>query len=760
MPYTSPSQLSPTASYPTTPILSRNGFYTGVSGTSANSGPPRSTTYMHRHRRAPSLSKAISFATPRPVIKLDCHLPGLELEASTDSRDQSAVRPSPSLHQSPPPVSDSPIPAGAIISPPDSTQNSSDDEAVDKSREEQKKHLENIAKLQEAVRTIEQPREGSPDRKADSEWREPDEEKIKTTFQPINSSAFESPTRCQPPSSTLQGLPKEARYTPSKYSIDTPTRLSKKAESPDSSDIDDDAYRLTRKPTMVRRKSGELVKPALRPSSSRRPSSMPGTPTYSKAVHFDSHLEHIRHFLQVDKPLAVSAGSSPIEAYDSDSEFPFANDDFHLRSPPFEWEIVLPNFPRETIERKLMPVRVERVFLSSNNKTLIGTIACANLAYSKHVVARFTLDFWKTTSEVIAEYSNDVRRKQRDDGYDRFNFSIKLEDQANLEKKTLFFCVRYNVKGKEFWDNNGTFNYQVDFRKKAKSQNGKNGIQGASSRAFSRSRPSPPVSSGRPVSLPASFDDFVDSLDPKYGFPGFKRQASPRAIGDSSSSTPLLKNPKPTSGVARDPQTHRSGQAFGNRYDFEASLSAAIQATNRQADDEGAARVPDQAEPMPRPASSGKSVERQSSIRADNASSSASYTTEKPAIQSNHYNEILNKYCFYGSTKPSRSTRPRPPMVDGPADDISTSSYPLGGSGTSTSASPPTPLDNSPLTSEPRSDNPRLVRPSSPTAMANSYQGSRTPSPASYVYPYHTRRHGFTTGFPFNEGHAPPAINC
>ncbi|KAJ6780589.1 hypothetical protein PWT90_11276 [Aphanocladium album] len=76
------------------------------------------------------------------------------------------------------------------------------------------------------------------------------------------------------------------------------------------------------KPQMVRKKSGELVRPALRGSSRRRPLSMPGTPVFSKAVHFDSHLEHVRHFLQVDRPLAVSAGSSPVEAYESDTDWP------------------------------------------------------------------------------------------------------------------------------------------------------------------------------------------------------------------------------------------------------------------------------------------------------------------------------------------------------------------------------------------------------------------------------------------------------
>ncbi|KAK3363768.1 hypothetical protein B0T25DRAFT_53590 [Lasiosphaeria hispida] len=103
------------------------------------------------------------------------------------------------------------------------------------------------------------------------------------------------------------------------------TSLRNSSTGPEA-DTDDEIYEYM-KPQMVRKTAGELVRPALRPPSSRRPSSMPGTPTFSKAVHFDSHLDHIRHFLQVDRPLAVSAGSTPSEKEsDDDADYPFAGD--------------------------------------------------------------------------------------------------------------------------------------------------------------------------------------------------------------------------------------------------------------------------------------------------------------------------------------------------------------------------------------------------------------------------------------------------
>lgn len=420
---------------------------------------------------------------------------------------------------------------------------------------------------------------------------------------------------------------------------------------------------------MLRKKSGELVRPALRPSSARRrPSSMPGTPTFSKAVHFDSHLEHVRHFLQVDRPLAVSAGSSPVEQYDSDTEFPFTED--NGRTPPFEWEIVVSNFPAETPIRLSLPVRVERVFLSSDNKTLVGSVAVQNLAFNKYVVARFTLDYWKTTSEVVAEFNQDIRQPKHD-GYDRFNFNIKLADQANLEAKTMYFCVKYCVNGQEYWDNNNSTNFQIDFRKKYKPQNGKRGMQGAASRPVQNALPrsnkkSPPA---RPMSMPVAFDDFADGFDAKYKFDNFKQPVNDY-LGESNTAL-RLKGVKSAVSLASDNLTRRApqpnGQAFGNRYDFGASLSAAINAANTVLGDRSGlvmkAPPPKKAQaPLSEPSSTESSPLSMSSNQPKavqpyksapavqpptSGTDSPRHTgSEKPPLASQSYNELLDKYCF------------------------------------------------------------------------------------------------------------------
>jgi hypothetical protein len=417
---------------------------------------------------------------------------------------------------------------------------------------------------------------------------------------------------------------------------------------------------------------------------------MPGTPTYSKAVHFDSHLEHVRHFLQVDKPLAVSAGSSLVENYENEMEFPFgSNESGRSRQPPFEWEIRLSNFPADVKQRESWPVHVEKVFLSSDNKNLVGAIAVQNLAFQKLVVARFTLDYWKTTSEVAADYNHDVRRRQND-GCDRFNFSIKLVDLANLENKTMFFCIQYNVNGQDYWDNNNGMNYQVDFTKKTKPQHGKNRMSGLGARPLDsllRSKPSPPMLFGvQPKVLPPSFD--ADSFG---SFPSFN-QSSPASI--IRESPIMLKSPQPRAEIVPDALTRRTKvntQAFGNRYDFGASLSVAIQNASRILGERSGLKSRLDTNQSSRQVSAlgsggvtapvSKVLQAGKSMPADSQSSKpAAFLSGKPSLSSQSYQELVDKYCFFGSSAKTspQSTKSALGIIDGAHDDISVSDISVG----------------------------------------------------------------------------------
>jgi hypothetical protein len=521
------------------------------------------------------------------------------------------------------------IPSGAITTPPDS----SDDE--DRGR------IGDLQQLHEALQHMETKRSRSPLR---SEKSIP----VPSTFVPFDTSAPLPPRALTLEARKISHSRSSSEITLSQHvpGLQTDATL---LSSSDESD-DDDELRI--KPPLLRKKSGELVKPALRPVSRRRPSSMPGTPTFSKAVHFDEDIEQVRHFLQVDRPIAVSAGTSPVETYDSESEYPFYQD----RKPrSVEWEIRVANFPTETYERKTMPVRMERIFLSSDNKTLVGNVAVANISFQKFVVARFTLDYWKTTSEVVAEYNNDVRRKQTNDGYDRFNFNIKLADQANLETKTMLLCVRYNVNGQEYWDNNRAMNFQVDFSKKVVPR-GKGAKQGPSAGplgAIPRSRHSPPTI--RPRSFPAAGfdDDFCNGFENKYEF------GSTRAlIGDSPHSTIRLKpKSKNRANFFPDPVPRKhtgASSAFSTRYDFGASLTAALSTAQSALGDRSGLKPTVPSKPTGffdravTDSTGPTSVQRAPvpGTRPD------SLPSDKPDLQSAEYNELIQKFCFVRAPRP------------------------------------------------------------------------------------------------------------
>lgn len=579
-----------------------------------------------------------------------------ELLHNGEAYSENDFDPHGSLRQSPPPQSNSLIPAGMTISPPDSAQNSSDeDEVRGRSRNSE---VEKIRALQLAIRSIEQRKSGSPNRDEDSK-------PANGAIAPPNTGTVSANDSRPPLSREARKISHSRSTTDSNISFDAPVVQLPSPGYKNESSEDEIEEGLQIRPSMVRKKSGELVRPALRASSRRRPSSMPGTPTYSKAVHFDSHLEHVRHFLQVDRPLAVSAGSSPVETYESETEFPFGSEESSARSrgSSFEWEIKLSNFPHNEVEsRKAWPVHVERIFLSSDNKTLIGTIACQNLAFQKTVVSRFTFDYWKTTSELVADYSHDVRRKS-DDGQDRFTFSIKLADQVNLENKTMFFCVKYAVNGTEYWDNNSGFNYQVDFSKKVKVAPSKNGMPGLGARPLSalpRSRPSPPTSSGGRNRGFTSFDDFSTGFDSFSNF------------GDSSvlMGEPKIKLRSPRSkqelvpdAPARRPRS--AGHAFGTRYDFASSLSAAKSTafsilgeqsglTPSSGTKQASRNVPaingtssGAASAKPELGAKAEMVSKAPAVQP--ADKPAALLSEKPPLTSQSYQELVEKYCFVGS---------------------------------------------------------------------------------------------------------------
>lgn len=265
---------------------------------------------------------------------------------------------------------------------------------------------------------------------------------------------------------------------------------------------------------IVRKKSGERVKSSLKLPALVRHQSMPAQ---SKFVHFDVNLEQVRHFLHSEKPAAVSSptydytkrpefhwGSTDSESETDSDEEEDPREGYQRYLDRTEWHIAVPNFTPPDIAHESRIVYVENIFLTSDKTKLIGHVAVKNLAFEKHVSIKYTLDNWKTITELTAEYNDDVRRKHRAAGYDRFSFAITMADlpqQATTVTKSLFFCVRYVCNNTEYWDNNHGANYQVDFSRVPKHK-----TQSTSNRLPTRPRRSNSVDN--PMRI---YDDVLES---------------------------------------------------------------------------------------------------------------------------------------------------------------------------------------------------------------------------------------------------------
>lgn len=188
---------------------------------------------------------------------------------------------------------------------------------------------------------------------------------------------------------------------------------------------------------------------------------------YSKSVRYASKLEQIRYFIQDNSAPAVGIGSLAM------SNCYGLGDHRSPTTITSRWRLLIADFPTETPARKGQAVRVEGVWLLNDERLLIGTVSVLNIVFEKRVRSKFTTDEWNTASEVAAEYVCGIRPKELPPGYDRFAFSVDISTFANLGSKTLYFCVRYDANGQEYWDNNGGKDFRVDFQEIILSYKGK-----------------------------------------------------------------------------------------------------------------------------------------------------------------------------------------------------------------------------------------------------------------------------------------------
>lgn len=380
------------------------------------------------------------------------------------------------------------------------------------------------------------------------------------------------------------------------------------------------------KAKLVRKKSGEIVKPLLKESflsAKNRSRSLPSTPTY-KLVHFGGDND-VRYFKMKDKPTAILASNSPqLFPEDDDGSLPDLDDyssaddhelggvsSFSLLSPSSanyfdyyddelnshvdvaprqrnakradvthyprcDWKLDLIDFPllsyHANIVLRSMPVFLEHIFLSVDSKYLLGQVAVKNLAYEKRVTVRYTLDSWATIVEIPCLYVPDVPPVLRAHSYDRFVFKIPLDTffngffgESSTESQELIcqLCVKFWTPTSENWDNNEDKNYLFKLHK------------------ASRQSPSstvPSVAQKKELPLAAKTKQDAHTKKPKYSLSYLKKM---------NSNTTLLGSPTPRSTPTPTPMAIDTQQAANEAIaptEIPVAAEAPVDAPNSQCD--------------------------------------------------------------------------------------------------------------------------------------------------------------------------------
>ncbi|ODV88137.1 carbohydrate-binding module family 21 protein [[Candida] arabinofermentans NRRL YB-2248] len=236
---------------------------------------------------------------------------------------------------------------------------------------------------------------------------------------------------------------------------------------------------LPSKPSLLRKKSGELVKSSLRLPSLKRSNSMPN----AKSVRFANRLENIKFFDKLEKPIAVSNESSPVNSprIRAKWEFDSSDEDSETDEEQSEhWEILqndvpfnsgFVNFSKFNSDK---PIIVESLKLNSTKNSLIGFVYVKNIGYEKNILLKLTTDGWKNVVDIdsVNYISSNHIFKYLDSNcsYDKFSFIIKLDSLRNIKSDSLnlSFCIKYEVNGSTYWDSNDSKNYTVLLKKAIK----------------------------------------------------------------------------------------------------------------------------------------------------------------------------------------------------------------------------------------------------------------------------------------------------
>lgn len=126
-------------------------------------------------------------------------------------------------------------------------------------------------------------------------------------------------------------------------------------------------------------------------------------------------------------------------------------------------------------------VSLENVIVRDNFK-LVGTVKAKNVACSKAVTLRYTVNSWSSFEDVAAK---SVNSEASTFGlFVTFTFEVDIPSNVSTAPGAVQFAVCYVADGQEYWDNNNGQNYVIDVQSESSPE--KRGLYaaGANSQAW------------------------------------------------------------------------------------------------------------------------------------------------------------------------------------------------------------------------------------------------------------------------------------
>lgn len=240
---------------------------------------------------------------------------------------------------------------------------------------------------------------------------------------------------------------KESLYLDCSLTVD----INQKEQDPDEVNADDIEDRE------------EHIPRVRRCSSLKTGKTPPGTPGRKKIVRFADvlglDLADVRTFLDEIPKIPNSAYAD----LNADSRCFASENSFNLEyrtSCPQSDKILLPLFQQPGGETNFLDrVRENQVCLENAvvddpiTLSIQGTVRVRNLDFNKSVHIRYSLDSWKTFSDLQALYVQNSC-----DGFsDKFSFLMYVNTITVGQR--VEFAVRFQCKGVQYWDNNNGANY-------------------------------------------------------------------------------------------------------------------------------------------------------------------------------------------------------------------------------------------------------------------------------------------------------------